>query len=157
MAHFFAAIAHGKGIVLCEQYHGKLNGQSFANFVREHFPRLFTTCSNPKGKLFVQDGDPSQNSRKAKDAIHAIGARKFSIPPRSPDINPIEIIFHQVKRKLNSDALEKHREHENFENFSKRVKKTVEDFPKDVIDKTIESMNKRIGLIIKCKGQRTKY
>ena len=87
------------------------------------------------------------------DAIHAIGAGKFSIPPRSPDINPIENIFHQVKRKLNSDALEKHIEHENFENFSKGVKQTMEDFPKDVIGKTIESMNKRIGLIIKCKGQ----
>ena len=94
---------------------------------------------------------------RAKDAIHAIGARKFSIQPRSPDIKPIENIFHQVKRKLNSDALENHIEHENFENFSKRVKQTMEDFPKDVIDKTIESMNKRIGLIIKCKGQRTKY
>ena len=41
--------------------------------------------------------------------------------------------------------------------ISQRVKQTMEDFPKDVIDKTIESMNKRIGLIIKCKGQRTKY
>ena len=39
VTHFFAAIAYGKEIVLCEQYHGKLNGQSFANFVREHFPR----------------------------------------------------------------------------------------------------------------------
>ena len=33
----------------------------------------------------------------------------------------------------------------------------MEDFPKDVNDKTIESMNQGIGLIIKCKGQRTKY
>ena len=66
VAHFFAAIGYGKGIVLCEQYHGMLNGQSFANFVREHFPRLFTTGSDPKGKLFVQDGDPSQNSRTAR-------------------------------------------------------------------------------------------
>ena len=116
VVHFFAAITCGKGIVLCEQYHEKLNGQSFANFVREHFPRLFTTCSNSKGKLFVQDGDPFQNSRRAKDSIHAIGACKFSIPPRSPDIHPIENIFHQVKHKLNSDALEKNIEHENFEN-----------------------------------------
>ena len=33
----------------------------------------------------------------------------------------------------------------------------MENFPKDVIDKTIESINRRIGLIIKCQGQRTKY
>ena len=62
-----------------------------------------------------------------------------------------------MKRKLNSDALEKNIEHESFENFSKRVEQIMENFPKDLIDKTIESMNKRIGLIIKSMGQRTKY
>ena len=67
--HIFAVIAYGKGIVLCEQYHGELNCQSFAKFVREHFPRLFATCSNPKGKLFLQDTDPSQNNRRARDGV----------------------------------------------------------------------------------------
>ena len=122
VAHFFAAIAYGEGIVLCEQYHGKLNGQSFAKFVREHFPRLFATCSKPRGKLFLQDTDPSKNSRRARDAIHAIGTRKFSILPRSPDINPIESYSHEVKPKLNySDALEKSIEHENFEKELNKV------------------------------------
>lgn len=157
VAHFFAAIVYGKRVVLCEQYHRKLNGQSFANFVREHFPRLFSACSNPKGRLFLQDGDPCQNSKKANDAIHGIGARKFSIPPRSPDLNPIENVFHLVKRKLNADAIERNILQENFNSFSERVKKTIENFPIDIIDKTIESMDKRIGLIIKSKGQRTKY
>ena len=69
VAHFFAAIAYGKGIVLCEQYHGKLNCQSFANFVREHFPRLFATCSIPKGNFFLQDTDRSQNNRRARDGV----------------------------------------------------------------------------------------
>ena len=157
VAHFIAAIAYGKGFVLCEQYHGKLNGESFGNFVREHFPRLFSACSNPNGRLFLQDGDPSQNSKKAKDAFDAVGARKFSIPPRSPDINPIENIFHQVKRQLNYDAIEKNIQQESFKMFSERVKKTMENFPTSIIDKTIDSMDKRIGLIIKSKGQRTKY
>ena len=118
VVHFIAAIAHGKGMVLCEQYHGKLSGQSFASFVQEHFPGLFHNSSNPKGKLFLQDGDPSQNSKKAKEAIHGMGARKFSIPPRSPDMNPIENIFHLVKRKLNSDAIENNITHEGFKEFS---------------------------------------
>ena len=117
-------------------------------------------CKNArraKGKLFLQDGDPSQNSKKANDAIHDVGARKFSIRPRSPDINPIENIFHQVKRKLNSDAIENNIVQENFKTFSDRVKTTMEKFSTHIIDKTIESMDKRIGLIIKSRGQRTKY
>ena len=128
VAHFIAAIAHGKGMVLCEQYHGKLNGQNFANFVRGHFPGLFHNSSNPKGKLFLQDGDPSQNSKKAKEAMHGMGARKFNIPPRSPDMNPIENIFHPVKRKLNSDAIENNITHEGFKEFSDRVKKNHDKF-----------------------------
>ena len=143
-------------MVLCEQYHGKLNGQSFANFVRELFPGLFHNSSNPKGKLFLQDGDPSQNSKKAKEAIHGMGAHKFSIPPRSPDMNPIENIFHLVKRRLNSDAIENNI-HEGFKEFSDRVKKTMTNFPTNIIDNTIDSMDKRISLIIKSKGQRIKY
>lgn len=157
VAHFMAAIAHGKGVVLCEQYHGKLNGQSFAEFIREHFPRVFKNSANPKGKLFLQDGDPSQNSKKARDAMDSIGAKKFSIPPRSPDLNPIENIFHQVKGKLYDDALERNIQKERFKNFSERVKQTIEGLSVQSIDKTISSMDKRIGLVIKARGQRIKY
>ena len=39
---------------------------------------LFKKCPNPKGKLFLQDGDPSQNSCKARSAWDKIGPRKFS-------------------------------------------------------------------------------
>ena len=33
VAHFVAAIAYGKGVVLCEQFQGKLNGQTFSDFI----------------------------------------------------------------------------------------------------------------------------
>ena len=62
-----------------------------------------------------------------------------------------------MKRKLNSDAIENNIVKENFKTFSDRVKTTMEKFSTHIIDKTIESMDKRIGLIIKSKGQRTKY
>ena len=88
-ANLFVAIAYQKGVILAEQYEGQLNGQNFAEFVREQFPTLFERSSNPNGKLFLQHGDPSQNSRKAQEAMYQVGAKKFSIPPRSPDLNPI--------------------------------------------------------------------
>ena len=37
-AHFIVAIAFNKGVILAEQYEGNLNGQKFADFVREQFP-----------------------------------------------------------------------------------------------------------------------
>ena len=83
--------------------------------------------------------------------------KKFSIPPRSPDLNPIENLFHLVKRQLDEDALDQGIEFENFEDFSARVNDTILQADIDNIDKTIESMEKRINLVIKHKGQRTKY
>ena len=77
-AHFIVAIAYSKGVILAEQYKGNLNGQKFTDFVHEQFPTLFENSSNKKGKLFLQDGDPSQNSRKAQQAISAVGAKKFT-------------------------------------------------------------------------------
>ena len=89
--------------------------------------------------------------------MDCVGAEKFSIPPRIADLNPIENIFHQVKCKLGDDALERNIVKENFHQFSKRVKETIESLPKEVIDRTIGSMDKRFEQIIKSKVQRTNY
>ena len=150
VANFFVAIAYEKGVVLCEQYMGNLNGQMFADFIREHFKETFNKSVNPTGKLFLQDGDPSQNSKKSKTALDEVGSRQFSIPPRSPDLNPIESIFNVVKQKLRVDAFEKKIEIEKFTDFWKRVKDTLLNTPIHVIDKTIKSMNKRISLVSAC-------
>ena len=89
--------------------------------------------------------------------MDCVGAKKFLIPPKSPDLNPIENIFHQVKRKLSDDALERNIVKENFHHFSKRVKETIESLPKEVIDRTVASVDQRIEQIITSKGQRAKY
>ena len=106
VAHFMAAIAYRRGVIAAEQYFERINADTFSSFVHEHFESMFKKCPNPKGKLLLQDGDPSQNSCKARSAWDKRGVRKFSIPVRSPDLNPIENIFHIAKKKLHQDSLE---------------------------------------------------
>ena len=77
-----------KGVIYCHQYHGKIDGDKFADFVRGHFPALFEMGNNVTGRLFLQDGDSSQNSAVAKEAMAEISCRLFKLPPRSPDLNP---------------------------------------------------------------------
>jgi len=99
-AHFFVAVSYGKGVVMCEPYE-KLDGEMFVKFVEKHFPIAFRRSCKPSGvDNFLQDGDPSQNSKKAKVALAKIGATQFSIPPRSPDCNPIENFFAVIGRRL---------------------------------------------------------
>ena len=100
VAYFIVAIAHQKGVVLCKQHEGKINGDMFSDFIKTHFQETFSRCRVPKGKSFVQDGCPVQNSKKARQALDTVGAIKFSIPSRSPDFNPVENIFNYVKSEL---------------------------------------------------------
>ena len=81
VAHFLVAIAYGKRVILAEQYEGNMNGEKFSEFIREEFKVLFERSNNTKGKLFSQDGDPSQNSQKAKSYMDKVGARLFKFLP----------------------------------------------------------------------------
>ena len=47
-------------------------------------------------RTFVMDNDPCQTSRKAMPAINQIEYELHQIPVRSPDLNPIENVFHLI-------------------------------------------------------------
>lgn len=149
------AITHGKGILICKPYE-KMDGACFASFIENEFPDMFHRADKDTD-LFVQDGDPSQNSRKAKDAMERCSAQLLSIPPRSPDINPIENIFHLVSKKMKADALEQRLTVETYDEFQRRAILTIHSIPKQTIDKTIASSRDRLLAIIENGGERTKY
>ena len=102
-------------------------------------------------KLFIEDGDPSQNSALARAAWRRKGARLMAIPTRSPDLNPIENIFHLLKRMLQQDAIKKNITFETYEKFSESVMTTFKNLNQNFIDNTIASMNNRIHTIIRIK------
>lgn len=118
---------------------------------------MFIRAQKGNSKLWIQDGDPSQNCTAVKRILQLIGAKLLSIPARSPDINPIENFFHLVKRELRKDALERNITSESYNEFSEHVINTITTFPFQRIDNIIESMDKRMDLIIKGHGKRTKY
>ena len=105
VVRFMAAITYGKGVIAVVQYFGRIKADAFSSFVCEHFPSMFRKYPNSKGKLFLQDGDPSQKSCKARFATGKIEPRKFSIPACNLDLNPVGNIFLIVKKGLHQDAL----------------------------------------------------
>ena len=157
VAHFFVSICYGKGVISCIQYKDTLTGEMFAKFIRDNFKDIFAKCSNPQSRIFLQDGDPRQNSQVAKRTMERHRYKCQSIPARSPDLNPIENVFHLVDSALREEATMKNISHETFEEFSSRVQQCMMNFPTDVIDRIIDSMPKRIDMIITNKGYRLKY
>jgi len=104
------------------------------------------------GAKWLQDGDPRQNAKTAQKAWKKLGCTMFGIPARSPDLNPIENMFHIIRRKLKDDALDRRIEKETYAEFCTRVAETIQSTSPAFIDKTISSLPKRIEAVIKNKG-----
>ena len=68
------------------------------------------------------------------------------IPPRSPDLNPIENVFNVVKKQLKDEALEKNIENETKDEYEKRVLAAFCDWSNNRIDgKKVEIGCERSG------------
>lgn len=61
------AISYNKGVIICEQY-DRMCGAFFEGFIDEHFESMFQIAGKGKSRMFLMDGDPSQNSARAKSS-----------------------------------------------------------------------------------------
>ena len=52
---------------------------------------------------FMQDNDPKHTSRKASETMDEQGINWWKTPPESPDINPIENFWHELKEYLRNE------------------------------------------------------
>ena len=123
----------------------------FTEFVKNKFPVTFSKCSNSDSKLFLQDGDPRQHCKATRKVVESYGVEQISIPVRSPDINPIEKYFNLRSSKLQSDAIEKNITHKTFGQFSEQIITNITSYSVREIDKIIESMHKRMKMIVRTK------
>ena len=56
-------------------------------------------------------------------------------------------MFHLVKKQLKEDTIKQSIQHETYKEFSQRVHTAITNFPKENINRTIESMKKRIEMV----------
>ena len=68
MLKLVVAISYGKGVNICEPYE-KMTGAYFSYFIDRNFNTMFQTADKRNSCIWVQDGDPSQNSALAKSAM----------------------------------------------------------------------------------------
>ena len=68
VAKFMVAITYGRGVLVCERYE-KMNGNYFASFIDRNFNSMFARSGKGSSRLWLQDGDPSQNSKAAREAM----------------------------------------------------------------------------------------
>lgn len=79
---------------------GAVNAAAFEAFVEQ----VLVPALHP-GDVVVLDNLSSHKSVRTRDLVEAAGARLEFLPPYSPDLNPIEMVFAKIKQLLRSLAL----------------------------------------------------
>ena len=78
---------------------GAVNGEVFEAFVEQ----VLVPALGPRD-VVILDNLSSHKRVRTRELIEATGARLVFLPPYSPDLNPIELIFAKVKQLLRSLA-----------------------------------------------------
>ena len=76
-------------------FDGPINGEAFAAYVRDF---LVPTLS--PGDVVIMDNLGSHRGKAVRQAIRQAGAKLLFLPKYSPDLNPIEQVFSQLKHLL---------------------------------------------------------
>jgi transposase len=78
---------------------GAVDAEIFGIYIRD----ILAPQLRP-GDVLVLDNLPAHKSPSVREAVEAVGARLFYLPPYSPDYNPIENMWSKVKSYLRSAA-----------------------------------------------------
>jgi transposase len=78
---------------------GAINGELFLSYVRQQLVRTL----HP-GDIVVMDNLSAHKVAGVRQAIEAAGARVLYLPPYSPDLNPIELVFAKFQWLVRSAA-----------------------------------------------------
>lgn len=91
----FVAALRSEGLTAPMVTEGPMTGELFLAYVRE-----FLCPTLAPGDLVIWDNLPSHQVSGVREAIEACGAKVRSLPPYSPDFNPIEQLFATFKAQL---------------------------------------------------------
>ena len=103
--------------------------------------------------IFQQDGDSKHTSNLAQETLDELGLEVMEWPAQSPDLNPIEHVWKQLKSDLKAENQVFATKDELWE----AVEELMMDENKDMCRNLIASMPSRVQAVINAKGGYTKY
>jgi transposase len=143
-----------KGVGHVCRIDGGMDAQLYTRILDGDFLGTLAYYGLEVGKIIFQhDNDPKHTSHIARQWLEGKGVGVLDWPPQSPDLNPIEHLWHRLKRQLAAYETEPRSMGELWE----RVEVEWDKIPAQVCIDLIESMASRVAAVLKAKGGYTKY
>jgi transposase len=113
-----------------------------------------------RSQLFMQDGAGIHRARVVQSFFQQHHITTIDWPPYSPDLNPIEHMWHVLKRRMYSLYPQYNnwsQAEEEWGGFCEALKECWRGIPARLIKRLIMSMPRRLAAVRKARGWQTKY
>lgn len=148
--HVWAGVSMKGATAICI-FDGIMDADCYIEILR-HTLLPFLHEVMPDGHRFMQDNDPKHTSKKAKQFMESEAINWWKTPAESPDCNPIENVWHELKEYIRREVKPRTKEQliEGIQEFWATV---------DVLKcrKYIRHLRKVLPRVIELKGDATGY
>lgn len=133
----------------------KLNGAQYRQILKTHMAPFLAKYQQETGRevIFQQDNDPKHTSKVAQRYLENKSIVLLDWPSQSPDMNPIEHAWDELKDKMEQRVPKASNLNEVFE----IAKEEWRNLPVQYFRDLICSMPERLKAVRKAKGGHTKY
>ena len=141
--------AHGMGDLY--MFEENLDGPLMVRILKQCLLRSAQRLFPPGQWFFQQDNDPKHKSKLVQKWLQTSGIDVMDWPSYSPDLNPIENLWADVKRRAEMDNPQ------DVESLRNALQKAWDETDMRLIKKLIESMPRRLKRVREQAGWMTGY
>ena len=145
--------AYGLGPLVALE--GNQNQHTYRDLLRDYLLPEIKAARDEFGvdMIFMQDNAPCHKTKKVMDYLHRNQVRVLDWPPQSPNMNPIENLWHIVKSRRQKKFGFPRTKDELIE----QVFEIWESVDQELLDTLSESIESRLREVIRLNGRPTKY
>ncbi len=130
---------------------GKMNAAKYRDILDENLRQSAQDLRLGRRFTFQQDNDPKHTAKITKEWLHNNSVTVLEWPSQSPDLNPIEHLWRDLKMAVHQ------RLPSNLTELERICKEEWQRIPKSRCEKLVASFPKRLMAVLNQKGASTKY
>ncbi len=130
---------------------GKMNAAKYRDILDENLLQSAQDLRLSRRFTFQQDNDPKHTAKITKEWLHNNSVTVLEWPSQSPDLNPIEHLWRDLKMAVHQ------RLPSNLTELERICKEEWQRIPKSRCEKLVASFPKRLMAVLNQKGASTKH
>lgn len=128
-----------------------MKAHDYLEILRDNVRSSATNLGLQQSWIFQQDNDPKHTAKVVKEWLLYNVPKQLNHPPQSPDLNPIENLWEEMKRKLRKRHIQ------NKATLKECLLEEWSNIEPSTTRRLVQSMPDRLRAVIKAKGGPTKY